>query len=82
MSTIKEELAVIKGVRFGMQDEPWPCLVIGVELLIGGAGITLHYEDAAKLIRKHHIGNIQDLDGMPCIVEITGRTVKFKELKK
>jgi hypothetical protein len=80
-----EELAVIKNVHFGMRDAPWPCLWFSVDTLHYGSLQILHYEDAVKLIKKHSIYKIEDLEGRPCIVEMGGTgsgTCKFKDLKK
>ncbi len=35
-----------------------------------------------ELIEKHHIKNIKDLEGMPCIVETGDGKIVFKDLKK
>jgi len=76
------ELAIINGVEFGMRDAPWPCLSFNVTTLDFGALQILHYEQAIELIKKHHIKNIEDLEGAPCIVEIDEMKCVFKDLKK
>ena len=77
-----EELATMKGIHFGMRDAPWPCLWFSVDTLRYGALQVLHYEEAAELIKKHHIYKIEDLEGAPCVVECEGNIIKFKDLKK
>jgi hypothetical protein len=78
-----QELAVIDGVGFGMRDCPSCVLWFGVKMLVGGTLVIMGVLEAVELIEKHHIREIQDLDGMPCIVESEGLggNVKFIDLK-
>ena len=81
-----EELAVISTeVHFGMRDAPWPVMWFSMDTLEYGALQILDYKTAVELIKKHHIKDIKDMKGMPCIVEVegfAGGTCVFKDLKK
>ena len=77
-----EELAIIEDVAFGVRDVNWANLSFSVTTLDYGALQVLGAEEAIELIERHHIRNIKDLEGMPCIVETGDGKILFKDLKK
>ncbi len=80
--TKHEELATISGVAFGMRDAGYVNLSFSVKTLHYGALQVLGIDETVELIKKHHIHNIKNLEGAPCIVEIEGMSIIFKDLKK
>ena len=82
MSEVHEELATISGVAFGVRDVNWANLSFNVTTLHYGALQVLGTKEAIELIEKHHIRNIKDLEGAPCIVECRDGLIVFKDLKK
>ena len=77
-----EELAIISSVSFGVRDVNWAKLSFNVKTLHYGALQVLGAKEAIELIEKHHIRDIKDLEGAPCIVECGDGLIVFKDLKK
>lgn len=74
------QLAIIKGVGFGMRDAPVPVLWFEVNTGEGAALQCLRWEQAEPVIRQVH--EVHDLEGKPCWVETDGMTMRFIELAK
>ena len=67
------ELAIIKGVGYGVRDRNHPMLWFEVSFLGGGALICLPQDQANRLIKEKMIYNIKDMEGKPCIVDVEER---------
>jgi hypothetical protein len=81
---MKQELAIIKTVKFGMIDAPFPVLSITIETLNYGARLEISADDMFELVKKHNIYDINNLKGMPCIVvsaDKAGGICHFVDLK-
>lgn len=78
----KEELATIGFGGFGMRDCGSCVLWFSVNMLVGGALIIMSAKEAVELIERHHIRDVKDLDGRPCVVKSRGLGfgIKFVDL--
>ena len=75
-----EELAIISGAKFGVNDRGWVGLSFRVRALVYGSGQFLIADDAVKLLKKHSIFDVNHLNGKPCVVVNKGTTMMFKDL--
>lgn len=76
-----EELAIIKDVHIGVRDTDSCICWFTVELLSGASLQIISIDQLRKLINRHHIYKLEDLNNKPCIVSIDGNLVKFVDLK-
>lgn len=79
---MSEELAIVKGVDFGMRDVDAPCLWFSVEMLHGGSLQCFFGEDITRLLKEAWCYSIRDLEGRPCVVNCEGNLVKFVKWHK
>lgn len=77
-----EELAIIKGVGFGLRDAGYPVLSFETKQEGSGALQVLNLEQTGKLIQEAEVYDIKDLEGKACIVEKDGMMMKFKRMAK
>lgn len=75
----KRELAVITGVRYGMNNEQIG-MVYGVKLLAGETALFMNSLEVDELVKKHQIMDIAALKGAPCVVTTSDQAVTFVEL--
>jgi hypothetical protein len=76
-----EELGIIKGINVGMRDAYSPICWFSVDTLSGGSLQVLSIEEMAKLIEKHNIYKLSDLNDKPCIMKREGSIMTFIGLK-
>lgn len=78
---MSEELAIVKGVGFGMRDCNAPVLWFGVETLNGGSLQVFNLDEAGKLIEGAACYDIKSLEGRACIVAKVNGMMRFKGWK-
>jgi len=76
---VKQELAVITGIRYGLNDEQVG-MVYAVKVLGGETALFMDSLDVTALIAKHKISDLNLLKGAPCVVEKTENSLTFIEL--
>ncbi len=65
-----EEMAIMKDVKFGVRDVGKANLSFTVHRSSGTASLQILYlKEAVKLIEKHQIKDINELEGHACIIE-------------
>lgn len=66
-------LAIIRGVRFGVNDRGEVGLSFGTYVSEGvGAPQFLHLRWAEEVIAKYGVGDVARLEGKPCWVRVSG----------
>lgn len=78
---MNEQLAIIKDIHIGIRDTNHCICWFTVEILSGGALLILSIEEIQRIIEKHSIYKLEDLNNKPCVVEINNGLVKFKRLQ-
>ena len=79
----REELAVIRKVRFGMDDRfnEYLCLSFTVYMKSGAAGQAILGEEKIKaMLKPQGVEDISTLEGRTCVVERRDGLVFFKRL--
>lgn len=76
-----KELAIIHKPGVGTRDVDKAVFWFEVETLNYSALQVMSWEDAGKLIEKHKIENLKNLEGKPCVVEVKDGTIVFVDLK-
>lgn len=76
----REEMAIIKGVAFGLRDTNHPTLSFGVSMNGAGSLQCFQGQDIHDFIVNNKVVNIKELEGRPCIVETDGSMVHFLRL--
>jgi hypothetical protein len=77
-----EEMAIIKDVSFGCRDTNQAALWFTVETIRECALQRLSGLDAIALIEKYEIVNIRNIEGKPCICDVSDHCILFKRLMK
>lgn len=78
--TMREEMAIMKGVSVGMRDTGHPCMWFSVNQEGSGSLQVLSWKEAEELIRKADVYDIKELNGKACIVEVDGNFMRFKRM--
>ena len=76
-----EELAIVKGVGFGMRDCNSPVLWFGVETLHGGSLQVFNMKDAERVIQAAGCYDVKNLEGRACVVETKNGMQTFARWK-
>lgn len=81
---MNEQLGIIKNPKFGVRDINQANLSFTVETIDGSALQVLLANEAIELIEKHHITDISNLEGKPCIAKVRPERneIIFIDLKK
>ena len=78
-----KKMAIIKDVSLGVRDISHPIMSFMVYTDASLASLQcLCWEEAGKLIKKHMIEDVLDLNGKPCWVEDDGNKSVFIDLIK
>ena len=67
-----EEMGIISKVSFGMRDSGVVALWFTVKTLHGDSLQCLPLDEAASLIKRYYISDINTLNGKPCKVSVEG----------
>jgi hypothetical protein len=77
----KEELAIMKNVRWGIIDpDHYPdeaTVGMTVETIGGCADLRLTPEQSLKLVKGTHISDVKELSGNPCVVIRENGYIRF-----
>lgn len=66
-----EELAIIRDIDFGCRDIGRPCIWFVMDVIDGGALHVSVEQDALDLVKGAGVYSIKELNGRPCIVEVS-----------
>lgn len=77
-----QELAVIRGPRFGIRDTSRAMLWFNVLFLGGGSLLCFIGESALKFVQDNDISDISTLEGRSCIIDNQNNAVSFVKLFK
>ena len=79
-----EQLAIMKGVGYGMRDAPVPCLWF--ETYINDSAAALQCitdpEQIKQVLRDGNVYDVKDLEGKPCFVNVSSGMIEFVRLAK
>jgi hypothetical protein len=79
-----QQLAIMHDVKFGYQDHKGVVMHFSIDLLTGGAGLSVNYEIMEKFMEDNYIEDIRWFEGKSCVVDSDGpgTIVKFIEFRK
>lgn len=75
------ELGIIRAIQFGMIERDVGIMLV-VSTMSGDAQLSFRGSDALEFTARADVGNINNLVGKPCIVEIHNSIMRFVEMFK
>lgn len=78
MTEMVKKLAIMKGVRFGLNDRDQVALTFSTYEREGSAaGQNLNVDQTVEMIKAAKVRDIKDLEGKPCWIETDGQFMHY-----